>query len=183
MTTLNRPPWKHSSVELLIKINQELANRLNSDPQQDYLWAIDPTQFQLSRPGALSITWSIIGGPIRRGWQAYGPDQPAKCVAARLCRLQAEIRTIEPKSVGFTADDMLLAEEVLRQIVIVMNKLYPADYDEDEQEEQWTGFTDDPGQRQIVCQYRVTPVLLVHGDPFLFKTITSIEDHGEITSS
>lgn len=176
--SLTRPSWVHSSVEVLERINRELVQRLNSDQQPAGLWRIDDSQYALSKPGALRIIWSILGGPIERGAQYHGPDMPAKCVAARRCRLQAEIRTIDARTQGFTSSDLMLAEEVLRHVIIVWNKQRPADYDSDEQEEDWGPFTEEPGQRQIICRYRVTPLLLVLGDPYLFKTITSVESAG-----
>jgi hypothetical protein len=171
MSTLNRPPWPHSAVEIIAQINRGILERLNSDPQPRYLWTVEPNQYHLSAPGAMRVIWSILGGPIERGAQYHGQGQPGRCVGARRCRLQAEIRTIQPETVGITPEAQLLAEEVVRSLVIVWNKQRPADYDQDLQEEDWGPFTGDPSQREIVCRYRVTPLLLVHGDPYLFKTI------------
>lgn len=182
--SLNRPPFPHTTVELLKRINEELIARLNSDPQPNGLWSIGKTQFQLSRPGALQVIWSLIGGPISRAAQYQGQDEPAKVVGLRRCTLQAEIRTIAPQSQGFTDDDMMLAEEVLRALVIAWDAQRPADFDtpdSSEQEEIWDGFNEDPGQRSILCRFRVTPQLEVHADLWLFKTIDSIDDHGAIS--
>jgi hypothetical protein len=130
--SINRPVWPHSTVELLDQINKELADRLNSDPRPSGLWTVETSQHALSKPGALRVVWSIIGGPIERGAQYHGLQQPAKCVAARRCTVQAEIRTIEPKTEGFTPDDLRLADEVLRAIILVWDHQRPADYDSDE---------------------------------------------------
>lgn len=182
--SINRPPFPHTTVELLKRINKELLARLNSDPQSAGVWSIGKTQFQLSRPGALQVIWSIIGGPLSRGAQYQGPDEPAKVVALRRCTLQAEIRTIDARTQGFTDEDVMLAEEVLRALVLTWDHQRPADFDSPEspeQEEIWDGFTEDPGQRQIILRYRVTPQLEVHDDPWQFKTITELEAHGEIS--
>lgn len=173
--SIMRPVWPHSAIEVLTQINSALIKRLNSDAQPSGLWRCENGQLNLSKPGQLRIIWSILGGPIQRGVQYHGPDQPARCVAARQCRLQAEIRTNEPRTQGITDDDIKLAEEVLRALIIVWNQQRPADFDEDQQEEQWDGFNENPGQREIVVRYLVTPLLLVHADPYQFKQIETVE--------
>ncbi len=173
--SIMRPVWPHSAIEVLTQINNALIKRLNSDAQPSGLWRCENGQLNLSKPGQLRIIWSILGGPITRGVQYHGPDQPARCVAARQCRLQAEIRTNKPDTQGITDDDIKLAEEVLRALVIVWNQQRPADFDEDLQEEQWDGFSENPGQREIVVRYLVTPLLLVHADPYQFKQIETVE--------
>lgn len=181
--SINRPSWPHSTVELLEQISNELAMRLNSDPQPAGLWRVEfvTGQFALSRPGALRVIFSIVGGRIMRGAQYHGNEQPAKCVASRVCTIRAEIRTIDARSQGFTKTDLMLADEVLRALILVWDHQRPADYDEEEQRELWDGFTEEPGQRQIICRYEVTPLLLVHDDPWQFKTINSIESSGSIS--
>lgn len=176
--SVNRPVWPHTAIEVLTQINTSLLKRLNSDAQPAGLWRCENGQLNLSKPGQLRIIWSILGGSIERGVQYHGPDQPARCVAARRCRLQAEIRTNKPNTQGITDDDIKLAEEVLRALIIVWNQQRPADFDEDLQEEQWDGFSENPGQREIVLQYRVTPLLLVHADPYQFKQIETVESVG-----
>lgn len=179
----NRPSWPHSAVQVLQDINAALLARLNGDVRPGGgLWQVETGQLNLSKPGALRIVWSILGGPIERGRQVQGPALPAKCIAERQCRLQAEIRlnkgaSQQVGSVGITTDDMQAAEEVIRALCIVWNQLRPADFDGDLQEEEWP-FSDDPAQREIVCRYRVTPQLLVLRDPYLFKQINSIDSTG-----
>lgn len=180
----NRPSWPHSAVEVLQQINAALLARLNGDVRPGGgLWTVETGQLNLSKPGGLRIVWSILGGPIQRGAQYQGPYQPAKCIAVRQCRLQAEIRlnkgaAQQVGAVGIAPDDIQTAEEVIRALCVVWNQLRPADFDEDLQEEQWDKFNEDPGQREIVCQYRVTPLLLVLRDPYLFKQIDSIDTTG-----
>jgi len=182
--SLNRPSFPHSVVELLRPINAELLARLNSDAQPAGLWRIGESQFQLSRPGALQVIWSMVGGPISRAAQYHGPDEPAKVVGLRRCTLRAEIRTLDARTQGFTDSDIMLAEEVLRALILVWDHQRPADYDTPEspdQEEIWDGFNEEPGQRQILLRYQVTPQLEVHDDPWQFKTIEELEAHGEIS--
>lgn len=176
--SINRPAWPHSAIQVLEKINRELVDRLNADPAPQVLWKAEPGQLSLSRPGGLRVIWSLVGGPIHRGWQVQGPSMPAKCVATRVLRLTAEIR--QPGSVGITPDTIQQAEEVLRALVLVWDRQRPADYDEPEQEEDWAAFTEDPGQREVVLRYSVSILLPVLDDPYLFKTITQIDSMGEI---
>jgi hypothetical protein len=180
--SLNRPAWPHTSIEVLEQIASEVAKRLNSDAQPGALWKVEyqSGQLALSKPGALRVIWSLIGGRIERGFQAHGQQQPAKCVATRNCRLQAEIRVMDQQNVGITRTDLMLAEEVLRAIILVWDHQRPADFDSEEQEETWEAFTEDVGQREVICRYRVTIQLLVHDDPHLFKTIDSISASGEV---
>lgn len=185
MSTMTRPEWPHTTYELLRLINRELEQRLNSDPQPATgRWTAEFVngQYALSKPGAIRVIWSLIGGRIERGAQYHGPDQPAKCVALRNCRLQAEIRVVDERSTGLTETDLMLADEVLRAIILVWDHQRPADFDGEEQEEIWDGFTQEPGQRQIICRYRVTPQLLVHDDPWLYKTADTITMQGQLTS-
>jgi hypothetical protein len=176
--SINRPSWPHSAIEVLELINKELVQRLNSAPRPQGLWTIEKGQLNLSKAsGGLRIVWSILGGPIKRG-HPFGhedPEQPAPCVAFRRCRLRADIGTDNPNTVGITADDIQQAEEVLRALMIVWNNQRPADYDDEEQQERWDQFTGEPGQRRIVCQYEVTCLLTVLGDPTLYKTITEAD--------
>lgn len=176
--SLNRPSWPHSAIQVLQKINAELVDRLNADPAPQALWRAEPGQLNLSKPGGLRVIWSLAGGSIQRGWQVQGPDMPAKCVAIRKLRLQAEVR--QPGTVGITPDTIQQAEEVLRALILVWDHQRPADYDEEEQSEDWSAFTADPGQREVVCRYSVVILLPVLDDPYLFKTITSIDATGEI---
>ena len=112
---------------------------------------------------------------------------PAKCVAIRKLRLRAEIRTTNTSqgttAVGITPDTIQQAEEVLRALVVVWDHQRPADYDEEEQSEDWTSFTADPGQREVVCTYTVTVLLPVLADPYLFKRIESIGSTGVVVQS
>lgn len=181
--SVSRPAWPHSAVDILEQLNPVLRDRLNADPQPQGLWGIETGQLNLSRPGALRVIWSILGGRIdRRGAQWLGPDMPAKCIATRKLRLQAECRVNKPGTVGITPDDIRQAEEVLRALLIVWNQLRPADFDdEEEQEEQWSQFNEDPGQREIVFQCRITLFLPVLKDPYLFKQINSVDSTGEIS--
>lgn len=174
--SINRPSWPHSAIDILEKLNPVLRDRLNSDQRPQGLWSIETGQLNLSRPGSLQLIWSILGGRIGRGAQYLGPDMPAGCVAVRKLRLQAECRVNRPDTVGITPDDIRQAEEVLRALIIVWNQLRPADFDdEEEQEEQWSQFSGDPGQTAIIFQYRVTPWLMVLKDPYLFKQIDAID--------
>ena len=56
-------------------------------------------------------------------------------------------------------------------------------FDEEEQSEDWTSFTADPGQREVVCTYTVTVLLPVLADPYLFKRIESIGSTGVVVQS
>lgn len=172
--SINRPSFPHTVIEVLEGINSSLVKRLNSDPQPQGLWTIENGQLNLSKPGGMRIVWIIEGGNISRGWQAHGPDEPARCIGVRKLRLTAEIRVNRPNTMGFTPEDIKLAEEVLRALVIVWDQQRPADYDEEEQAETWE-FNENAGQREIVLKYRVTILLLVHADPYLFKTIQTVE--------
>jgi hypothetical protein len=176
--SLNRPDWPHTAVEALDKVNGDLIQRLNSDARPQGLWILETGQLNLSKAGGgLRIVWSILGGPIERGFPFAhdDPEQPAPCVAIRQCRLRADIGVDNPNTVGITSDDIKQAEEVLRALMIVWNKNYPADFDKAAQQERWTGFTGNPGVRQICCQYEVTLELTVLGDPYLYKTITEAD--------
>lgn len=178
--SLNRPDWPHSAVQVIQKINAELVQRLNSDPRPAGLWSIDTGQLNLSRSmGGLRIVWSILGGRVQRGWPFAGsgatPEQPAKCVAVRLCRLRADIYCDNPNTVGITPDDQQQTEEILRALMIVWDRQRPADFDLDEQQEGWPDYTGDPGQRQIRAFYEVTCMLTVLADPYLYKTITEVD--------
>jgi hypothetical protein len=176
--SINRPPWPHSAIEVLALINKELLQRLNSDARPQGLWTVEKGQLNLSKAGGgLRIVWSILGGPVKRG-HPFGhddPEQPAPCVAFRRCRLRADIGTDNPNTVGITTDDIQQAEEVLRALIIVWNNQRPADFDEDDQQERWDGFTGNPGVRNVACQYEVVPSLTVLGDPYLYKTITEVD--------
>lgn len=176
--SINRPAWPHSAIQVLEKINRELVDRLNADPAPQALWKAEPGQLNLSKPGGLRIIWSLVGGPIQRGWQVQGPDLPARCVGIRKLRLTAEVR--QPGNVGITTDTIQAAEEVLRALVVVWDHQRPADYDEEEQSEDWSAFTSDPGQREIVVRYGISILLPVLDDPHLTKTITSVDSVGEI---
>lgn len=182
--SINRPSWPHSAIQVLAMINRELADRLNADPAPQALWKVESGQYALSGPGSMRIIWSFIGGSIQRGWQVQGPDQPAKCVGIRKLRLRAEIRTSSTNtsqgssSVGITPDVIQRAEEVIRALVVVWDHQRPADYDEEEQSEDWGSFTSDPGQREVICSYTVTILLPVLDDPNLTKTITSVDSTG-----
>lgn len=176
--SINRPAWPHSAIQVLQRINAELADRLNADPAPQALWKAESGQLALSKPGGLRVIWSLVGGPIQRGWQVQGPDLPARCVGVRKLRLTAEIR--QPGDVGITADTIQRTEEVLRAIVVVWDHQRPADYDEEEQSEDWSAFTSDTGQREVVVRYSVTILLPVLDDPYLFKTITSVDSVGEV---
>lgn len=185
--SITRPSWPHSAVEVLASINRELVDRLNADPSQS-LWKVETGQLNLSKPGGLRVVWSILGGPIQRGWQVQGPDMPARCVGIRKLRLRAEIRTSQTgqtgvTTVGLTADTIQRAEEVLRALVLVWDHQRPADYDEEEQEESWATYTEDPGQREIVCSFAVSILLPVLDDPHLFKRIDAIDSTGMVVQS
>lgn len=178
--SLMRPDWIHSWAEIQRQISADLVQRLNSDKQPAGLWKIDETQLGLSRPGGQRIIWVIEGGSIARGHQAHGPDMPAPCVAIRRLKLRAEIRTPAIQQVGIDARTLEATEEVLRAVILTVNKYRPADYDVDEQEESWTDFGESPAQREIVCQYRWTLECLVLGDPHQTKPINQIDATGEI---
>lgn len=185
--SISRPSWPHSAVEVLASINRELVDRLNADPNPQGLWKVETGQLHLSKPGGLRVVWSLLGGPIQRGWQVQGPDMPARCVALRKLRLRAEIRTSQTgqtgvTTVGLTADTIQTAEEVLRALVLVWDHQRPADYDEEEQEESWATYTEDPGQREIVCSFTVSILLPVLDDPHLFKRIDAIDSTGVVQS-
>lgn len=183
--SINRPSWVHSWAEMVQPINRDLLQRLNSDAQlSGGMWTIDATQMGLSRPGAHRIIWAIEGGSIERGHQAQGPDMPAPCVAIRKLRLRAEIRTASPPNqVGIDLRTMQIAEETLRAVMIILNKHRPADFDYEEQTEEWEDFTGETGQREIVCKFRWTLACLVLGDPYLTKPINQIDSTGEIITS
>lgn len=182
--SITRPDWPHSAVQVLAGINRLVMDRLNADPTQA-LWKVETGQLNLSKPGSLRIIWSILGGPISRGWQTQGPDLPAHCRGIRKCRLQAEIRTNQTgqpgvSAVGITPDTLQKAEEVLRALVLAWDALRPGDFDEQEQSEDWTPYTEDPGQREIVCRYQMTIQLLVLDDPRLEKTINQVDSTGVV---
>lgn len=175
--SINRPSFPHTVIDVLRKINASLVKRLNSDPQPQGLWVVENGQLALSKPGGNRIIWSIEGGPISRGWQAHGPDEPARCVGIRKLRLSAEIRVNRPNTMGITSEDIEFAEEVLRALIIVWDQQRPADYDEEEQAETWE-FNESAGQREIILKYRVTILLTVHADPYLWKKFETVESEG-----
>ena len=109
---------------------------------------------------------------------------PAPCVAIRKLRLRAEIRTASPPNqVGIDLRTMQIAEETLRAVMIILNKHRPADFDYEEQTEEWEDFTGETGQREIVGNFRWTLACLVLGDPYLTKPINQIDSTGEIITS
>lgn len=174
--SINRPRWPHSAVQVIQQINAELMQRLNSDPRPQGLWALEVGQLNLSKQGGgLRIVWSILGGRIHRGWPFDG-DPPAPCRAVRLCKIRSDIFCNKPETVGITPDDYQQAEEILRAVILVWNNQRPADYDDDEQQEGWPAKDNhDVGQRNIHLTYEVNVLLPVLDDPYLFKTITSVE--------
>lgn len=176
--SINRPSWPHSAVEVLQQINKELLQRLNSDVRPQGLWSLEVGQLNLSKAGGgLRITWSVLGGRIHRGWpfSESEPEPPADCRAVRVCKLRADISVDNPATVGITPDDQMQAEEVLRALILVCNNQRPADFDEDEQQESWVGYTEDPGQRKIALRYEWTCLLTVLDDPRLYKIITAVD--------
>jgi hypothetical protein len=186
--SLNRPSWPHSAVEVLARINRALVDRLNAEPRPQALWTVETGQLNLSKPSGLRIVWSLLGGPVERGAQYHGLDMPARCVAVRKCRLQAEIRLNkgagqQAGAVGITPDDLQAVEEVVRALCIVWDEQRPADYSDSDPEEDWSGFTSEPGQREVVVRVRIQPLLLVLADPYEFKPIESIESTGVVVQS
>lgn len=174
--SINRPAWVHSAVEVLQLINKPLVQRLNSDARPLGLWIVEMGQLNLSKTGGgLRLVWSILGGPIDPGnpFAQQDPEQPAKTYAFRNCTVRADIGVDSPGTVGITADDIQQAEEVLRALIITINDKRPAD--KKSQIERWAGFTGNPGVRAICCQYEVTLVLSVLGDPILYKDITEAD--------
>lgn len=101
-------------------------------------------------------------------------------MAIRRLKIRAEIRAPAIQQAGIDVRILEAVEEVLRAVIITVNKYRPADYDIDEQEESWGDFSESPAQREIVCQYRWTLECLVLGDPYLTKPINQIDATGEI---
>ena len=178
--SINRPTWKHSAVEILTDINAALVKRLNTDAQPAGLWKVETGQLNLSKPGHLRIIWSIKGGPIARGFPSQGPDMPAKCVGIWRCKLLAEVRVNEPRTEGITPADLLLGEEVQRALLLVWNEKRQADFDEEDPVSDWEPFTGNPGQREVGVTFAMPIAIMILGDPYLFKTITSVESTGDL---
>lgn len=173
MATLMQP-FLIGAVPLLQQINVELAARLNSDPQPSGLWSIDVGQLSLSKPGAYKIIWRLIGGPVEkasRGQQGFEAVAPK--LADRFCRVRCEIRSIEARTVGITAEDINLAERVQRAVIQVVNAQRSADWADGS--EDWGQFTEDVAQRQVLFGFEFVIQLNVLDDPYQFKPIESIE--------
>jgi hypothetical protein len=178
MATLMQP-FLIGAVPLIQLLNRELAARLNSDPQPSGLWTIDLGQLALSKPGAYRIIWRLIGGPVEkasRGQQGF--EAAAPMIAHRYCRVRVEIRSIEARTVGLTAEDINLAERVQRAVIQVVNAQRSADYQD--ASEDWAQFTDEVSQRQVLFGFEFTVLLNVLDDPYLFKPIESVESTTQV---
>lgn len=168
-------PFPIGAVPLIQLLNQELAARLNSDPQPAGLWSIDLGQLALSKPGAYRIIWRLIGGPVEKASRGQQGDAAvAPKLADRICRLRVEIRSIEPRTVGLTHEDINLAERVQRAVIQVVNAQRSADWADGS--EDWAQFTEEVGQRQVLFGFEFNVVLNVLDDPYQFKQVETIEN-------
>lgn len=166
-------PFSIGVVPVLLRLNQRLVERLSYDANAGAMWAVDTGQLACSRSGALRVIWRLIGGPIELGpVGAQGDAAKADNIARRHPVIEAQIRAIDPRTSGLTAEDVNMAELVQRQLLWVLRERHSGDVEIKDLHEYWDEYTDSPAQNQVMLRLRFGLRVLVPDDPYNLQPYT-----------
>lgn len=115
-----------------------------------------------------------FGGGIQRG-------DYARVLRFRNPIVRAEIRARKPTTTLYAVEDMARAEELLRNLVVVLDEQCPGDFTM--QDEDWGVNRDDVSQFGVGCDVTFTLKVPVTDDPYQYAQVEELEETAELDKS
>jgi len=157
------------AVPVLRRLNQLLLERLGAP------FRAEIGNARLSSPGNQRLIWQFT----RTTWTGGFPmDAGAKCIAFRRVGLVAEIR-VKLATHGLTDADYGRAEEILRNLAVVLDQHCSGDWQVGE--EDWSGTSTEPDGAGVVVRLPITLGVKVLDDPWQFSKPTSEPGTGTLS--